>query len=72
VCFRYAPARPDDDVNALNMRILEAVNQRGRVLLSHTKINGRVVLRLAIGNARTEERHVRAAWDDLREAAQTA
>ncbi len=72
VCFRYAPGGADAGVDALNMRLLEAVNQRGRVLLSHTKINGRVVLRLAIGNARTEERHVRAAWDDLRELAQKA
>lgn len=73
VCFRYAPAgMPPADADALNMRILETVNQRGRVLLSHTRINGRVVLRLAIGNARTQETHVRAAWDDLREAAQNA
>jgi aromatic-L-amino-acid decarboxylase len=73
VCFRYAPRSvAPAELDARNMRILELVNQRGRVLLSHTKIGGQVILRLAIGNARTEERHVRAAWDDLREAAQNA
>jgi aromatic-L-amino-acid decarboxylase len=73
VCFRYVPrGLAPPDVDSVNMRILDAVNRRGRVLLSHTKVNGRVVLRLAIGNARTEERHVRTAWDDLRAEARNA
>jgi aromatic-L-amino-acid decarboxylase len=38
------------------------------VLLSHTKLDGRFVLRLAIGNLRTTERHVRQAWDLLKSA----
>ena len=40
------------------------------MFLSHTKLDGRYVLRLAIGNARTTEDDVRLAWDVLnREAA---
>jgi aromatic-L-amino-acid decarboxylase len=57
VCFR---ARGSDE---LNERLLARVNQSGHVFLSHTRLNGRFVLRLAVGNLRTEERHVRMAWD---------
>ncbi|HYV98565.1 MAG TPA: pyridoxal-dependent decarboxylase [Gemmatimonadaceae bacterium] len=70
VCFRYAPAGlAPEQADAANTAILESVNRSGRAFLSHTKLGGRIVLRLAVGNARTEERHVRAAWEALREAA---
>ena len=59
VCFR---ARGDD---ALNERILESINRSGEVFLSHTRLNGVFTLRLAVGNLRTEERHVARAWDLL-------
>ncbi len=45
------------------------VNASGEVYLSHTKLHDRFTLRLAIGNIRTEERHVARAWELLREAA---
>ncbi|HEX7121100.1 MAG TPA: pyridoxal-dependent decarboxylase [Gemmatimonadaceae bacterium] len=70
VCFRYAPAGlPDDGCDAANQRILDAVNASGRVFLSHTKLKGRFVLRLAIGNLRTERKHVAEAWQLLQQAA---
>ncbi len=69
VCFRAHPARLNDEeaLNQLNERLLEAVNTTREVFLSHTKLNGRYVLRLAIGNLRTEERHVRRAWEIIHE-----
>ena len=48
-----------------NERIVERANQSGEMFLSHTKLHGRYVLRLAIGNARTTEADVRRAWDVL-------
>ena len=70
VCFRYAPpGLPDEECDRANQTILDAVNASGRALLSHTKINNRLALRLAIGNLRTEERHVAEAWRLLKEAA---
>jgi aromatic-L-amino-acid decarboxylase len=70
VCFRYAPAGTTEaEREALNAAILERVNASGSAYLSHTKLGGRYVLRLAIGNRRTEPRHVQAAWRLLREAA---
>jgi len=67
VCFRLrAPAAGD----AEHARILDCVNASGDVFLSHTKLDGRYVLRLAIGNINTTERHVARAWELLNSAAQ--
>ena len=62
VCFRHDGS--DDD----NERTLRRVNESGEAFLSHTKLDGRLVLRLAVGSARTTEADVRAAWDALRRA----
>ncbi|HEY7232723.1 MAG TPA: pyridoxal-dependent decarboxylase [Gemmatimonadaceae bacterium] len=70
VCFRYAPSGVHEEVlNEMNAQILARVNASGEVFLSHTKLDGRYVLRLAVGNIRTEERHVRRAWELLQDAA---
>jgi aromatic-L-amino-acid decarboxylase len=67
VCFRR---KGSDDVNE---RILERVNASGEVFISHTRLDGRYVLRLAIGSFRTTEEDVRLAWEVLkREAAALA
>jgi aromatic-L-amino-acid decarboxylase len=69
VCFRFAPPGvPDAECDRMNQRILDAVNASGRAYLSHTKLGGRLVLRLAIGNLRTERSHVAEAWALLRRA----
>jgi aromatic-L-amino-acid decarboxylase len=49
-----------------NEEILERANASGEIFLSHTKLNGRYVMRLAIGSARTTENDVRRAWEVLR------
>ena len=53
------------ELDALNERLLEAVNATGEVFLSHTRLRGQFAIRLAVGHVRTEERHVRRAWDIL-------
>src|ERR1051325_5244487 len=69
VCFRYAkPGLSDEQLDARNEAIMHAVNAGGDVFLSDTKLGGRFILRLAIGNIRTEERHVALAWRRPREA----
>jgi aromatic-L-amino-acid/L-tryptophan decarboxylase len=62
VCFRREGSDGDNEA------ILERVNRSGELFLSHTRLDGRYVLRLAIGNERTTESDVRRAWAALREA----
>jgi aromatic-L-amino-acid decarboxylase len=65
VCFRFNPGVEPEREDALNEKLLDAVNASGRAFLSHTKINGRFVLRCAIGNIRTNESHITALEDLL-------
>jgi aromatic-L-amino-acid/L-tryptophan decarboxylase len=65
VCFRACP--PIENLDALNEAIMHGVNATGRALLSHTKLNDKLTLRLSIGNIRTTERHVREVWGLLNE-----
>ncbi len=72
VCFRYAPAAlagDDDKLDRLNAALIDAVNRTGEVFLSHTRLAGRFVIRVAIGSLRTEPRHVSRAWELLRREA---
>jgi aromatic-L-amino-acid decarboxylase len=55
----------DNYLDILNEGLLEEVNRRGKVFLSHTKLNEAFTLRLAIGNIRTTREHVKLAWDEL-------
>jgi aromatic-L-amino-acid decarboxylase len=64
-----ATERVESYLNAVNESLLNRLNGTGRLFLSHTKLNGRYVLRFAIGNLRTTEAHVRAAWEDIQATA---
>ena len=66
VCFRARPAGRDLDEAALerlNTDLLDALNASGEIFLSHTKLDGKYAIRLAIGHIRTTERHVARAWE---------
>ncbi|HMH41594.1 MAG TPA: aminotransferase class V-fold PLP-dependent enzyme [Gaiellaceae bacterium] len=60
VCFRTSGS--DDE----NEDLLARANATGELFISHTRLDGRYVLRLAIGNERTTEADVRRAWDVLK------
>lgn len=68
VCFRARPKSvPESELDRYNEELLSKLNRSGEVFLSHTRLNGVLTLRLAIGHIRTEERHVRRAWDLMHE-----
>lgn len=66
VCFRHRGGE------ATNQRILDRLNSSGRVYLSHTRLDGRLTLRMSIGQTTTGREHVRRAWDLIRQAARAA
>jgi aromatic-L-amino-acid decarboxylase len=70
VCFRARPEVLGQDgarLDALNEALMNNVNSTGEMFLSHTRLNNLFTLRLAIGNIRTTEHHVRRAWELLNE-----
>jgi aromatic-L-amino-acid decarboxylase len=82
VCLRWRPAAlagHEDEpavrarLDAANERLMAAVNASGEIFLSHTRLRDRFAIRVAIGNLRTEPRHVARAWALLQaEAARLA
>ena len=71
VCFRYHPKGEDDPerLNAVNEKLLEAVNETGKLYLTHTRLNGDYVLRLVIGQTQVRREDVEQAWKLVQTAA---
>jgi aromatic-L-amino-acid decarboxylase len=63
VCFRHKSG------DAANQTIMDRLNRSGDLFLTHTKLNGKLTLRLCIGQSHTELRHVERAWKRIREEA---
>ncbi|MGQ0561373.1 MAG: pyridoxal phosphate-dependent decarboxylase family protein [Gemmatimonadota bacterium] len=73
VAFRHVPSGMSDEaaLEAHNAGILDRVNASGEAFLSQTRVRGRYALRVAIGNLRTREAHVRRVWELLQNAAKS-
>jgi len=71
ICFRYHPANVHDpeELNRLNTRLLENLNNTGSLFLTHTKLNGAFTLRLVIGQTEVRDEHVRNAWAIIQDLA---
>jgi aromatic-L-amino-acid decarboxylase len=83
VCFRFVgavagivDARPGSpttattaNIDRINSDIVEQINASGRAYLTQTKLCGRTVMRIGLGNVLTTEEHLRKGWDLIREAA---
>jgi aromatic-L-amino-acid decarboxylase len=72
VCFSVAPPAAKimtlicDEVDEVNRRLVDAVSRTGQAYLTHTTLNGRIAMRLAVGNVLTTERHLKSVYDLLR------
>ena len=62
VCFRHTAG------DAVNQAIMDRLNASGDLYLTHTRLDDRFTLRMAIGATHTTERHVEAAWRAIQEA----
>ena len=78
VCFRYCPAvlagRKDEpevaeQLDDLNLRLMDAVTRTGKAFLSHTRLNGRFVIRLNVSNLRIEDSDLDLVWEIVRREA---
>lgn len=65
VCFRAHPSEIYDEgvINRFNEQLMEKINSTGKLFISHTKLNGKFVLRLTVSGLRTEEIHAKEAWE---------
>jgi aromatic-L-amino-acid decarboxylase len=80
VCFRFiagiddaGPGSPTpataDKLNQLNSDIVERINASGCAYLTQTKLRGRTVMRIGLGNVLTTEEHLRKGWEIIQETA---
>lgn len=75
--FRCRPPRLEEGgldeaaLDALNRRLIERLNDDGRIYLTQNTVRGRFAIRFSIGQTTTERRHVEEAWAVVRELAQT-
>lgn len=73
VCFRLAAQSASDAAtDTRNARLLQAINESGRAYLTHTRLGGHYVLRLAVGQLQTTSERVEEVWQLARAAADTA
>ncbi|NNL21993.1 MAG: amino acid decarboxylase, partial [Ignavibacteriaceae bacterium] len=65
VCFRAISKKnkSENELNTFNENLLSKINKSGKLFLSHTKLNGIYILRISISGLRTQEEHVKKAWE---------
>ena len=63
VCFRHTGG------DAVNQALMDRLNKSGTLFLTHTRLDGKLTLRLVVGQTYTEYRHVEQAWQRIQETA---
>ncbi len=56
VCFSHKAG------DTFNIKLMDTVNRTGEIYFTHTRLNGKVVLRMSIGQSNTNEKHLQKAW----------
>jgi aromatic-L-amino-acid decarboxylase len=62
VCFRFKADDDDEKIDMINSKIVEHINASGRAYLTQTKLHGRTVMRIGLGNILTTEQHLCNVW----------
>src|SRR4029453_4662933 len=71
ICFRFVAGIVDagPEIDALNSKIVEEVNASGKAYLTQTKLHGRTIIRMGLGNVLTTEKHLGEGWALIRRTA---
>lgn len=71
VCFRYRPATVNDEIllDKINAELITSLNNSGKMLLTQTRLNNHLVIRLVGGNDNTNFESVKKAWEVIRKVA---
>ncbi|KAF5317274.1 hypothetical protein D9611_004044 [Ephemerocybe angulata] len=71
--FRITPPNEENytvaAVNQLNLHFHNTLSARDDIMLTKTDLNGRICIRLAVGSSRTEETHIRQAYETIEQVA---
>ncbi|MGM0467139.1 MAG: pyridoxal phosphate-dependent decarboxylase family protein [Acidobacteriota bacterium] len=70
VCFRLNDGRSQDELDKINRKLLEEVNQTGKLHVTHTTLKGKYVIRMCIASRTTQEQDVKNAWKIIKEKAE--
>jgi aromatic-L-amino-acid decarboxylase len=68
ICFRFIESN-EKQLDQLNSDIVEKINASGRAYLTQTKLRGRTVMRIGLGNVLTTEEHLRKGWKLIKDTA---
>ena len=71
VCFQFVGG-DQNEIDRLNSQIVERINAAGRAYLTQTKLRGRTVMRIGLGNVLTTEQHLRDAWELIQKECSSA
>lgn len=65
ICFRLKSG------DQANQALLDRLNGSGDLFLTHTKLNGKLTLRLCVGQTNTQARHVERGWERVQQETAT-
>lgn len=73
ICFRYKPDDISDKekLNEINSKLLDELNNTGKIFLTHTKLNENFTIRFVVGQTNVEKRHVTQAWKFIKNTARS-
>ncbi len=64
VCFRFRPPGiTGNQLNELNVKLNHALNDSGKIYLTHTVVNGNYALRMVTAQTNVTLQHVEKAWE---------
>jgi len=72
VCFRIKPDtfKDEEELERINSQLLTRLNSSGKILLNHTKLNGRYIIRFVAGQANASMESVKQGWNLIKDYAQ--